>query len=313
MKSALRTFVALCLGLMLLAAARSAAAAPGHSGPPVMREKPVEIGAPPKELDGIGIEDKSGAKLPRDIKLTGSDGRALVLGEMMDGERPLVLVLAYYGCPMLCSMVLNATVEGLKGAPEQVGRDYRVLVVSFDPRDGVAVASDKRQSYVDSFGKLVAPIDGSERNAFEFAVADEPEVKRLAEAVGFNYRWDEEQKQYAHAAGLFIVTPKGELSQTLTGIAFPSEDISAALKDAKAGIWQSPLKSVLMFCFQYNPHTGKYVLLAGRAMRVGAAITIAVMAFVIYRLFRADRKKRAAAMIQEADLRSDDLSRQRAT
>jgi protein SCO1/2 len=279
---------------MLLAAARSATAQPGHSGPPVMREKPVELGAPPKELDGIGITDKNGAALPRDIKLTGSDGRALVLGEMMDGERPLVLVLAYYGCPMLCSMVLNATITGLKGAPEQLGRDYRVLVVSFDPRDGVAVASEKRESYLESFGKLVAPIDGSERNAFEFAIADEADVKRLAATVGFNYRWDEEQKQYAHAAGMFIVTPKGELSQTLTGIDYPSQDISDALKDAKAGIWQSPLKSVLMFCFQYNPHTGKYVLLAGRAMRVGAAITILVMAFVMYRLFRADRNKRSA-------------------
>ena len=303
MKHALRTLVALCLGLMLLAAARSASAQPGRSGPPEMREKPVDVGAPPKELDGIGIEDKNGAKLPRDIRLTGSDGRSFVLGEMMDGERPLVLVLAYYGCPMLCSMVLNATIEGLKGAPEQLGRDYRVLVVSFDPRDGVDVADKKRETYLESFGKVVSPIDGSERNAFEFAVADEAEVKRLAATVGFNYRWDDEQKQYAHAAGLFIVTPKGELSQVLTGIAYPSQDVSDALKDAKAGVWQSPLKSVLMFCFQYNPHTGKYVLLAGRAMRVGAAITILVMAFVIYRLFRADRKKRAAL----------NLSSQRAT
>lgn len=303
MNHALRTFAALCLGLLLLAAARPAVAQPGHSGPPQMREKPVEVGAPPKELDGIGIEDKNGAKLPRDIKLTGSDGRALVLGEMMDGERPLVLVLAYYGCPMLCSMVLNATITGLKGAPEQLGRDYRVLVVSFDPRDGVDVATQKRDAYLESFGKLVSPIDGSERNAFEFAIADEAEVARLAKTVGFNYRWDEEQKQYAHAAGVFIVTPKGELSQTLTGIDYPSETISDALKDAKAGVWQSPLKSVLMFCFQYNPHTGKYVLLAGRAMRVGAAITILVMAFVMVRLFRADRKRRAAL----------NLSSQRAT
>jgi protein SCO1/2 len=299
MNAVIRTLAALCLGFMLLAAARSAAAQPGHSGPPEMREKPVELGAPPKELDGIGITDKNGAKLPRDIKLTGSDGRALVLGEMMDGERPLVLVLAYYGCPMLCSMVLNATITGLKGAPEQLGRDYRVLVVSFDPRDGVDVAREKRESYLESFGKLVSPVDGSERNAFEFAVADEADVRRLAETVGFNYRWDEEQKQYAHAAGMFIVTPKGELSQTLTGIDYASQDISNALKDAKAGIWQSPLKSVLMFCFQYNPHTGKYVLLAGRAMRVGAAITILVMAFVMYRLFRADRNKRSALKLSQ--------------
>lgn len=299
MKPVLRTLVALCLGLMLLAAARSAVAQPGHSGPPEMREKPVELGAPPKELDGIGIEDRNGTKLPRDIKLTGSDGRALVLGELMDGERPLVLVLAYYGCPMLCSMVLNATIAGLKGAPEQLGRDYRVLVVSFDPRDGVDVASQKRESYLESFGKVVSPIDGSERNAFEFAIGDEAEVKRLAATVGFNYRWDDEQKQYAHAAGLFIVTPKGELSQTLTGIDYPSQSISDALKDAKAGIWQSPLKSVLMFCFQYNPHTGKYVLLAGRAMRVGAAITILVMAFVMFRLFRADRRKRSALKLSQ--------------
>jgi len=296
MKPLLRTIVAACLGLMLLALTRSASAQLGNAGPPPMRERQQPAGVIPAELEGIGIEDKNGATLPRDIRLVGSDGRAFVLGEFMDGERPLVLVLAYYGCPMLCSMVLNATVAGLRGAVEQPGRDFRVLVVSFDPRDGATVASEKRDNYLESYGKLVTPIDGSERNAFEFATGDEADVKRLAETVGFNYRWDDEQKQYAHAAGLFVVTPKGQLSQTLTGIAFESQGISDALQDAKAGIWQSPLKSVLMFCFQYNPHTGKYVLLAGRAMRIGAAITIVAMAYMIFRLFRADRRKRAAAL-----------------
>ncbi len=290
-----------CLGLMLLAAARPAMAQ-GRGGPPELRGPEQKAGEIPKELENIGIEDKSGVDLPRDLKLVGTDGRSIVLGEYMDGERPLILVLAYYGCPMLCSMVLNGAIEGLKGVAKVPGKDFRVLVVSFDPRDTSDVGHEKRANYLEALGKPVLPIDGSVRAAFEFATGDEAEVRRLADTVGFQYRWDEEQRQYAHAAGLFVITPKGKLSTTLTGITFPSSDIEQALTDASQGVWHSPLKSVLLYCFQYNPHTGQYVLLAGRAMRVGAAITMGVLALFILRLFRAERRKKAS--LSETNLRA---------
>jgi protein SCO1 len=132
-------------------------------------------------------------RCPRDVKLEGSDGRSFVLGEYMDGEKPLVLVLAYYGCPMLCSLVLNGTTDALKSIDAVPGRDFRVLVVSFDPRDTSDVAKEKRSSYVEALGLGAGAksLEGEPLMAFEFARGSEAEVARLAEAVGFRYRWDE--------------------------------------------------------------------------------------------------------------------------
>lgn len=268
------------------------ARAQGFSAPPGgHRPDATPAGATPAELENIGIEDKSGAAIPRDVKLVGSDGRELLLGEFMDGERPLLLVLAYYGCPMLCSMVLNGTVDAIKGVEKIPGKDYRVLVVSFDPRDGVDVARDKRAAYVTDFQRPLGAIGGSELAGFEFATGTEAEVRRLADAVGFRYRWDDNEQQYAHAAGIFVITPDAKLSTTLTGVQYASRDVDAALVDAQRGVWRSPLKSALLFCFQYNPQTGKYTLVASRAMQVGALVTILAVAFMVWRLRRAERLK----------------------
>ena len=264
----------------------------GYSSPPGgHRQGSVDAGATPAELEDIGIIDKSGASVPRDIVLTGSDGRTFQVGEYMDGERPLLLVLAYYGCPMLCSMVLNGTLDGIKGIEKLPGDDYRILIVSFDPRDTSDVAKEKRAAYVEAFKRPISKIDDSDLQGFEFATGTEAEVLRLSDAVGFRYRWDDTQDQYAHAAGIFVITPNATLSTTLTGVQFAPRDIDTALSDAQKGVWRSPLKSVLMFCFQYNPQTGGYVLMAGRAMRVGAAITIVGLLFFIWRMRRAEHRK----------------------
>jgi len=251
----------------------------------------------PEQLENIGIEDRAGAQVPRDVKLEGSDGRSFVLGEYMDGETPLVLVLAYYGCPMLCSLVLNGTTDGLKGIDAVPGRDYRLLVVSFDPRDTSEVAKEKRAAYVEALGlgQGAKSLEGDPLMAFEFARGTEAEVARLAEAIGFRYRWDQEEEQYAHAAGLFVVTPGGKLSQALTGIKFERDDLSSALVEAKKGVWHSPLKSVLLYCFQYDPLVGKYTLQVKQLLKVGAALTVALIVFLLLRLFVAERRRAKSA------------------
>ncbi|MFO0556182.1 MAG: SCO family protein [Polyangiaceae bacterium] len=283
------------LAILALFVVTPAHAAPAAGGPRQPGQaSDVVAGETPPELEGIGIEDKNGAVIPRDIELIGSDGRAFALGEYMDGERPLILVLAYYGCANLCSLVLNGTVEGLKEMPQIAGRDFRVLVVSFDPRDSTNVAHDKRAAYIEALGNKIAPTEEGLIGAFEFATGDPDHVKRLADAVGFRYRWDEADQQYAHAAGIFFITPNAALSQALTGISYSGDDMSSALAEAKSGTWHSPLKSALFYCFKLNRKTGKYGLVASRAMRVGAAATIAVLAIVLFRLFRSDRKRRGA-------------------
>lgn len=291
-----RGAIQLLVALLWLLPSFGTARAQGRAPSPIHEPAPLKAGEVPEELQGVGIEDRTSNDLPRDIALVGSDGRPFVLGEYMDGERPLVLVLAYYGCPMLCSMVLNGAVAALQGASDVAGRDFRFLVVSFDPRDTVSVASEKRASYLKALGTPVEPIGQSSLAAFEFATGTEAEVKRLSDAVGFRYRWSESEGQFAHGAGMFVVTPRGKLSQVLTGVEFEPAAVSAALGEARQGIWRSPIKSVLLYCFQFNPHTGTYVVVAGRAMQIGAAFTILILSAVLYRLFRAERRRRIAAL-----------------
>ena len=243
----------------------------------------------PPILEDVGIEDKPGAVLPRDVSLTGSDGRSFVLGEYMDGEKPLMLVLAYYRCPMLCSLVIRGMDKAIDKMTKQVGKDYRVLVVSFDPRDTTQVAHDKRANYLTELGK------DFDVPSYEFATGSEAEVRRLADSVGFHYKWDESQQQYAHAAGLFIITPKGKLSQTFTGIQFEPADVDRAVSEADKEVWHSPLKSALLYCFSYDAKHGRYVPIVMNIMKVSAAFTIAIVAFVVYRLFRAEKKKKLPA------------------
>jgi protein SCO1/2 len=238
----------------------------------------------PTELEEVGIEDKPGAELPRDAALVGSDGRSFILGEYMDADKPLILVLAYYRCPMLCSMVLNGMSKAIRGMVKRPGADYRVLVVSFDPKDETSVAHDKRANYVADL-----PAAESDVTAYEFATGKEEDVRRIADAVGFRYKWIEESKQYAHASGIFVVTPKGKLSQALTGIEYQPADLDRAIVEADKETWHSPIKSVLLYCFTFDAKHGKYVPAVMNIMKLGAGITILAVGILLVRLRRSER------------------------
>lgn len=242
----------------------------------------------PKQLEDIGIEDKSGGDLPTDVKLVHSDGTPFEIASYLDGDRPLVVVLAYYKCPMLCSLVINELNTAMKGVGKTAGKDYRALVVSFDPRDTTDIAHEKRENYVHAYGRDV------DVSGYEFATADPAQVKRLADALGFRYRWEEETKQFAHAAGIFVVTPKGKLSQALTGLDVKSDDLDKALDEAQKGVWHSPLKSALMYCFTYDPKSGSYVPVVINIMKVGGVLTLLGIAFLLFKMYRREKARAAA-------------------
>jgi protein SCO1/2 len=247
------------------------------------------VNALPQALEDIGIEDKAGAEIPRDVKLVHSDGTPFTVGDYLDGQKPLVVVLAYYRCPMLCSLVLNGMNNGLKAVKDKsAGKDFRVLVVSFDARDTTDVAREKRDNYAKAYGREV------DRAGFEFATGDAAEVKRLADALGFRYRWDDKTQQFAHAAGLFFVTPGGKLSQVLTGIQFKGEEVDVALDEASKGGWHSPLRSALLYCFTYDPKSGSYVPIVRNLMKVGGAVTVAIVGALLLVMFRRERARVAA-------------------
>ncbi len=284
---ALFAAIAALLGLAALALVLGAGAGAAHAGPgissPTMGSagdsKP-SVNKTPGALQDIGIEDRSGTSLPLDIRLTANDGSGVTLRDLVDGERPTLIVLAYYGCPMLCSLVANGVVDGMKSMTWAAGDQYRVVVISFDPRDGLELAQEKQKNYIGAYGREV------KNRGFEFTVGAESEVRRLADALGFHYRWDASTNQYAHAAGAFVVTPQGKLATTLTGISFPGEELQKELISADQEVSHAPLRAVLMRCFVYDAHAGKYVVNVRLLMKLAGGMTVLGLATFVWRSAR---------------------------
>ncbi|WP_438024757.1 SCO family protein [Sorangium sp. So ce233] len=247
----------------------------------------------PTELVGVDIEERPGAMLPRELRLRDQSGQEVELGRYASGDKPLVLVLGYYECPMLCSLVLNGVLQAMKETDWSAGQEYRTLVVSFDPRDTPDVARKKRANYIEAYGRPVTA-DG-----FDFLVGDEASVRALANTVGFGYRWDETTKQYAHAAGAFVFTPDGRLSRTLYGISFPQKNFSLALREAGSGKVGSTWDRVLLFCFHYDPNARGYVLATKRLMKASGAVTVVLIGLWLIRFWRTERS-RSRARVNEA-------------
>lgn len=234
----------------------------------------------PRELAEIDIAEKPGALLPRELVFTDTDGKKAPLGSYLEGGRPLVVVLAYYRCPMLCSVVLNGLLDGMKGLEWSAGKEYDLAVVSFDPRDTVEIAAAKRATYVAKYARPTG------ERGIHFLVGDEKDVKTLADRVGFHYKWDPKQEQYAHAAGAFVFNRDGALSRTLYGINFPPETVRLALTEAADGKLGSAWDKVILFCFHYDPQTRKYTASAWRVMRLGGACTLLALGLFLGALWR---------------------------
>ncbi|TKD01513.1 SCO family protein [Polyangium fumosum] len=239
----------------------------------------------PKELEGVDIEERPGALLPADAKLRDHEGRDVTLGSYLDGEHPVILVLAYYECPMLCSLVVNGLLQGMKGLAWTAGKEYRVVVVSIDPRDTPETARKKRDSYVGVYGRPVA------ERGWDFLVGEEAQARRVADAVGFRYRWEEATQQYAHAAGVFVFTPDGKLSRTLYGLNYSAKDLELSLLEASQGKLASAWGRVLLFCFHYDPAENKYVLATRRLMKAGGAFTVLGIGGMLLGFWRRERRR----------------------
>lgn len=237
----------------------------------------------PAEFVDIGIEDKAGQTVPADVRLVDADGRQVELGSYFDGKRPVVLVMAYYSCPMLCTLVLNAANDSLKKVAWTAGQEYRIVTVSIDPRDTPEIARGKQDSYVKEYGRAVSD------DAWTFLTGEESEIKRLAEAVGFNYRWDEPTQQYVHAAGAFVLTPDGRVSRTLYGLEFNPRDVRLAITEASSGQVGTAVDKMLLFCFHYDPQAKGYVMAATRLMRAGGVLTVLLLGLWMGRFWRRER------------------------
>ena len=240
-----------------------------------------QVNVPPKELDGVEVTEHLGSSLPLDAAFRDHEGRPTRLLDILDGRRPTLLVFAYHTCPMLCSMVLDGTVKALKETPWTVGREFDVLTVSIDPRDTPEAAARKRAQVAERYGRS----DGGK--GFHFLVGDEANIRRVTDAAGFGYRYDERQEQYA----IFLLTPDGRLARYLYGFQFDPQDIRLGLLEASEGRSISTVERLLLYCYHYDPQGKRYALVAMRVMRVGGLVTMVALGSLLTVLWLRERRR----------------------
>lgn len=231
----------------------------------------------------VGFEQNLNAALPLDAQFRDEAGNPVALRQYF-GRRPVVLALVYYDCPMLCTLILNGLTSSLKVVNLDAGTDFDVLAVSFDPRETPELARGKKAEYVKEYGR-----SGAERG-WHFLTGEEESIRRLTQAAGFKYYWDEESKQFAHASGVMVATPDGKLSKYLYGIDYAPRDLRLALVEASAGRIGSPVDRMLLFCYHYDPSTGKYTLAVMNIVRVLGTATVAAIGLFVFLMLRRERR-----------------------
>jgi protein SCO1/2 len=265
-----------------------------------------QISVTPAELEGVDVREQLNKPLPKDATFRDHNGKAVKLGDYFDGKRPVVLTLAYHSCKVVCSMVLGAEVEALKAQKWTLGDEYRAVTISIDPRDTPAIAEKKRRQMLALYGR-------SSRD-WDFLVGDEANIKRVADAVGFKYRYDPRHDQYAHPATLMVVNPTGALSRYLYGLQFDPTDVRLGLLEASQGRSISTIEQAILYCYMYDPIGAKYVLAAKNVMRVGGAITVVLLGGFLFVMFRRERRKRKLErLLEQPVVDSTSTSRARAS
>lgn len=222
----------------------------------------------PSPLRDVGFAQRLGESVPLDLPFVDSEGNEVVLGDYFGQDRPVVLALVYYECPVLCSMVLNGLVSSLDVLSFEPGQDYEVVVVSFDPDEAPELARLKRRNTLDQLGREGAGA------GVHFLTGDPPSIDALTSAVGFTYVYDEETDQFAHAAGITILTPDGQVSRYLFGVEYAPKDMRLALIESSEKKIGSAVDQILLYCYLYDPQTGKYGAATMTLVRLGGGVTI---------------------------------------
>jgi len=246
-------------------------------------------GPAPPEMEGVGVTEHPDVQLPLDLAFKDEDGRTVTLADYFKGDRPVILTLNYYRCPMLCTLQLNGLIDGLKRMPWTPGEQFRIVTVSIDPLETPQLARLKKQSYMKDYGRPAAA------GGWHFLTGQEANIRKLADTVGFAYRYDKTSDQYVHAAALFVCTPDGRVSRYLYGVMYDPQTLRLSLVEAGEGKVGSTRDRVLLFCFHYDAAKGRYGPTAFTIMRIGGALTAIAVAGMLLVFWRREARRRAAA------------------
>jgi protein SCO1/2 len=247
----------------------------------------------PAILRDVGFDQRLGAQVPLDLEFADETGKIVRLGDYF-GKKPVVLVLAYFRCPMLCTLVLNGTVDAMREMSLTPGKDYEVVTVSFDPRETPELAAAKKKNYVAQFGRPGAT------EGWHFLTGQAEAIRRLTAAVGFRYVYDRAKDQYIHTSGIVLLTPAGKTARYFFGIRYPASDLRLSLVEASGGIVGSATDEVLLYCFHYDPSLGKYTASVLNFVRAGGGLTMLGLVGLVWFLLKR-RPQRGSGVVDLED------------
>jgi len=243
------------------------------------------VGNLPNLLKGVNFNQNLGAQVPLDTKFVDSSGNPVTLGEYF-GKKPVVLIMAYYKCPLLCPEVLHGADESFKKLSFKIGQQYNVVTLSINPKETPELAAKTKKTYISIYG------DPEAASGWHFLTGKTPDIKLVADAVGFHYKYIPQLDQYAHAAGIVVLTPQGKVAQYFYGIKYSPEDLRLALVQSSHDKIGSVVDQVLLFCCTYDPDTGRYHAIIARVLAICGLITIMAIGGMLWFLFRLEEKKR---------------------
>lgn len=238
----------------------------------------------PPLLREVGIDQKLGDQVPLDLEFRDEQGRTVKLGQYF-GEKPVVLALVYYECPMLCTQVLNGLTSALKVLKFDAGNEFEIVTVSFDARETPAMAAAKKENYLARYERPQSAA------GWHFLTGEQSSIDALTKSVGFRYAWDERGNQFAHASAIMVLTPQGRLAQYFYGIEYSPKDLRLGLVEASQNKIGNFVDKVLLYCYHYDPATGKYGVMIMRVLRLSAVATMLALGIFMAVMFRRDRRQ----------------------
>ena len=236
-------------------------------------------------LAELDFEQKIGAQVPLEAKFTNSKGETLTLGSLLN-DKPVLLNLVYYDCPMLCTLVLNGALKALRVMKLSVNKDFDIVTISINPNEETEMAAEKKSYYVSKYNR-----EGAEKG-WHFLTGSKDSIDAVASSVGFKYTYQEDKKQFAHAAGMVFLTPQGVVSRYLFGIEYAPTSMRMALVEASMNKLGNAIDKLLLYCYQYDPATGKYGFLITNVLRLAGLFTVVILAAALLLMLRTERRLR---------------------
>lgn len=277
---------------LLLASVLSLGAGAGHAC--------AQLNALPKPVQEAGIEEKLGRDIPGDLTFVDENGKTVHLADYFKGDKPVVLNFAYHTCPVLCNLVLNATIDVLTKQQWTVGKEFTFVSISINPEDSPASAKEKRLQAIQKYGR-------GNGEGMHFLTGTEENIAKAADAAGFKYSYDKQSGQYAHAAAMMLLTPTGRMARYLYGVSFNPKDVKLGLLEASQGRSMSTAEKIILYCYKYDPKGHRYAVVAGNVMKLGGVLTMIGLFAFLFVMWRRELRRKPNDPHAPSSLRPDPM------